>query len=64
MTHCGFEPTSVAEAFSSLSSFFELVADFASIKAPKKVQLSYDRNGSYEEVLAKAEGKTLTGTKS
>ena len=63
MTHCGFEPTSVADSFSSISKFFEMVADFASIKAPKKVQLSYDRTGSYEEVLAKAEGKVPAETK-
>jgi hopanoid biosynthesis associated radical SAM protein HpnH len=63
MTHCGFEPTSVADSFSSISKFFEMVADFASIKAPKKVQLSYDRTGSYEEVLAKAEGKQPAETK-
>ena len=39
----------------------EMVADFASIKAPKKVQASYDRTGTYDEQVAKAEGKSLTG---
>jgi hopanoid biosynthesis associated radical SAM protein HpnH len=62
MTHCGFEPSAVTEGFSSLGKFFELVRDFASIKAPKKVNGSYDRNGSFDEVLAKAE-KTA-GTRS
>ena len=64
MTHCGFEPTSVSSAFSSVSNFFELVSDFASITAPKKIAASYDRTGTYEEQVAKAEGKSLTGTKS
>ena len=63
MTHCGFEPSAVAESFSSLSKFFSMVADFASIKAPKKVYASYDRTGTYEEVLAKAEGKQTAETK-
>jgi hypothetical protein len=62
MTHCGFEPTAVTEAFSSLTKFFELVSDFASIKAPKKVAASYDRSGSYDEQLEKAE--KFAGTKS
>ncbi len=63
MTHCGFEPSSVKEAFSSFGKFFELVADFATIKGPKKVQLSYDRSGSYEEQVAREENKSLAGTK-
>jgi len=47
-----------------MSKFIEMVADFASIKAPKKVQASYDRTGSYEEQVAREEKKALTGTKS
>lgn len=37
MTHCGFEPSSVSDAFSSVSKFATLVADFATITRPKKV---------------------------
>ncbi|MBI4371365.1 MAG: adenosyl-hopene transferase HpnH [Elusimicrobia bacterium] len=62
MTHCGFEPSSVAEAFSTLSKFIELVRDFATIKGPKKAQLAYARNGAYEEQLRNAE-KTTAGAK-
>ncbi|MBI3552446.1 MAG: adenosyl-hopene transferase HpnH [Elusimicrobia bacterium] len=56
MTHCGFEPSAVKEGFESLSKFFELVRDFATIKGPQKVERSYPReNGkSYEEALTSA----------
>lgn len=36
MTHCGFEPSAVKDAFSSLPRFAALVRDIASVKPPKK----------------------------
>jgi len=41
MTHCGFEPSSVADAFSSWSKFMEMVFDFATISGPKKARNAY-----------------------
>lgn len=38
MTHVGYEPTAVADGFSSPRRFFELVADIATIKGPRKVR--------------------------
>lgn len=38
MTHVGYEPTSVVDAFSSPRKFFEMVADIATIRGPKKVR--------------------------
>ncbi|MEK7858993.1 MAG: adenosyl-hopene transferase HpnH [Elusimicrobiota bacterium] len=55
MTHCGFEPSSVTDAFSSFSKFFELVRDFATIQGPKKAQGAYSRKApTYEKALAEA----------
>lgn len=62
MTHCGFEPTAVADAFSSPARFFAMVSDFAAIKAPKRVAQAYDRTGSYDDQLRNAQkrvGKPL-----
>ncbi|MBI5629478.1 MAG: adenosyl-hopene transferase HpnH [Elusimicrobia bacterium] len=44
MTHCGFEPTSVTDGFSSWSKFFELVRDYATIHGPRKAELAYPRS--------------------
>lgn len=56
MTHCGFEPTAVADGFSSWSKFFALVRDFAIIQGPKKAWNAYKRSPdmSYEETLVGA----------
>lgn len=43
MTHCGFEPSSVADAFSSWSKFMEMVFDFATISGPRKAERAYER---------------------
>ncbi len=55
MTHVGYEPTSVVDAFSSLSKFFEMVRDIATIKGPRKARYAYPRKASYEETLAAAQ---------
>jgi hopanoid biosynthesis associated radical SAM protein HpnH len=54
MVHVGYEPSSVVDAFSSLSKFLEMVKDIATIRGPKKAQHAYKRGGSYEETLAGA----------
>jgi hopanoid biosynthesis associated radical SAM protein HpnH len=61
MTHCGFEPSAVEDGFSSLSRFMALVADFASIKAPKKVAAARGADGTYG---GGERAGTLTGTRS
>jgi hopanoid biosynthesis associated radical SAM protein HpnH len=43
MVHVGFEPSSVVDGFSSFSRFMAMVADFATIKGPKKAQNAYSR---------------------
>ncbi|MHB2025167.1 MAG: adenosyl-hopene transferase HpnH [Elusimicrobiota bacterium] len=56
MTHCGFEPTAVADGFSSWSKFFDLVRDYATIHGPTKAKRAYPRETSatYEETAAVA----------
>jgi hopanoid biosynthesis associated radical SAM protein HpnH len=55
MTHCGFEPSSVTDAFSSWGKFFEMVMDFATITGPKKAAGAYKRDhSSYEKTLEAA----------
>jgi hopanoid biosynthesis associated radical SAM protein HpnH len=55
MTHCGFEPSSVSDAFSGFGKFFELVADFATIQGPKKAKGAYRRDlPTYEKTLEAA----------
>ena len=57
MTHCGFEPSAVADGFSSWSKFFELVRDFATIKGPSKAQRAYPRGAAkYDDALTGAAG--------
>ena len=46
MTHCGFEPSAVADGFSSWSKFFELVRDYATLQGPRKAARAYPRDGS------------------
>lgn len=61
MVHVGYEPSSVLDAFSSLSKFFELVRDVATIKGPRKARRAYPRDGRpYDELAAAA----APGTKS
>ena len=54
MTHCGFEPSAVRDAFSGPAKFFEFVSDLAAIKAPPKVATAYDRSASYVNPLRNA----------
>ena len=59
MTHCGFEPTSVTDAFSSWSKFFELVKDYATIQGPLKARKAYARDGrALDELEKEAAGKS------
>ncbi|MBI4374908.1 MAG: adenosyl-hopene transferase HpnH [Elusimicrobia bacterium] len=61
MTHVGFEPSAVKDGFSSVSRFFELVRDYATIKGPRKAHRAYPRAGkSYEEILQTAGDRPLT----
>ncbi|MDE2038537.1 MAG: adenosyl-hopene transferase HpnH [Elusimicrobia bacterium] len=53
MTHCGFEPTSVTDGFSSWSKFLELVRDYATIHGPLKARRAYPRDGRPYEALEK-----------
>ena len=41
MSHVGFEPSSVVDAFSSPRKFLELVWDFATIRGPRKAQAAH-----------------------
>ncbi len=55
MTHCGFEPTSVTDMFSSWSKFFTMVRDHATIQGPIKARKAYPRDGRpYEQALEEA----------
>jgi hypothetical protein len=60
MTHCGFEPSAVAEGFSSWGKFFELVRDFATIKGRQKADGAYSRSrqAAYEQTLEAAAPKS------
>jgi hypothetical protein len=65
MTHCGFEPSAVADGFSSWTKFFELVKDFATIQGPRKTQGAYPRGKdlAYEETIAAADN-AISGSES
>ena len=43
MSHVGFEPSSVVDAFSSPRKFLELIWDFATIRGPRRAQAAYPR---------------------
>ena len=45
MSHVGFEPSSVVDAFSSPKRFLELIWDFATSRGPRKAQAAYTRDG-------------------
>ncbi len=44
MTHCGYEPSAVEEAFSSVGKFIELVRDIASVSKRRPAE-AYHRDG-------------------
>ena len=58
MTHCGFEPSAVAEGFASWSKFIELVVDFATIRGPRKGEPAYARRGkTYDQLVAEYDSR-------
>ncbi len=58
MTHCGFEPSSVTDMFSSWSKFFSMVREYATIQGPRKAAKAYPRDGRpYAELEKSAAGK-------
>jgi hypothetical protein len=59
MTHCGFEPSSVTDMFSSWSKFFSMVREYATIQGPRKARKAYPRDGRpYEKVLEETAPKS------